>query len=87
MRIAGPAVYDGKRPQKLDVSDEDDAKFTLLVADGWMAEMQHHFVSARPCRRPASNTNTRCASEGDHSLASYRGPLKSVSPGGSASFK
>ena len=42
----GPAVYDGKKYQKLDVDDEEDAAFRQAISDGWMAEMQHHFVAA-----------------------------------------
>ena len=81
----GPAVYDGKKPEKLNVNDEDDAKFTQLIADGWMAEMQHHFVSAAvpPAGEQYEYTLRR---EGDHSLVSYRGPLKSVRAGASATF-
>jgi YidC/Oxa1 family membrane protein insertase len=79
----GPAVYDGKKPQKLDVNDEDDAKFTRLIADGWIAEMQHHFVAAAvpPQGEQYEYTLRR---EDDHSLVGYRGPLKAVPAGASA---
>jgi len=82
----GPAVYDGQRPEKLDASKEDDAKYTQSVTDGWMAEMQHHFVSAAvpPKGEPYEFTLRR---EGDHSLVSYRGPLKSVPAGAAATFQ
>ncbi len=43
----GPAVYDGEKYQKLSIDDEDDAAFRQAFADGWMAEMQHHFVVGR----------------------------------------
>jgi YidC/Oxa1 family membrane protein insertase len=42
----GPAIYDGKRYLKLDIEDEEDARFTAKVSDGWLAAMQHHFVAA-----------------------------------------
>ena len=79
----GPAVYDGKRPEKLNVNDEEDAKFTKLIADGWIAEMQHHFVSAAvpPQGEQYEYTLRR---EDDHSLVGYRGPLKTVTAGASA---
>ena len=81
----GPAVFDGKRPEKLDANKEDDAKFTQLIADGWMAEMQHHFVSAAvPPKGEQYEFTVR--REGDHSLVSYRGPLKTVPAGASATF-
>jgi len=81
----GPAVYDGQRPEKLDASKEDDAKYTQSVTDGWMAEMQHHFVSAAvPPKGEAYEFTVR--REGDHSLVSYRGPLKSVPAGAATAF-
>jgi YidC/Oxa1 family membrane protein insertase len=81
----GPAVFDGKKPEKLDVNDEDDAKFTKLIADGWMAEMQHHFVAAAvpPQGEQYEYTLRR---EDDHSLVGYRGPLKTVPAGASATI-
>ena len=81
----GPAVYDGKRPVKLDASDDEDAQYSQAIADGWMAEMQHHFVSAAvPPRGQAYEYTVR--REGEHSLVSYRGPLQTVVAGGTAGF-
>jgi YidC/Oxa1 family membrane protein insertase len=81
----GPAIYDGKRPEKLDASKDDDAKYTQSIVGGWMAEMQHHFVTAGvPPRGEAYEYTVR--REGDHSLVSYRGPLKAVAPGAAATF-
>jgi len=81
----GPAVYDGKKYQKLSVDDEDDAAFRQAAAGGWMAEMQHHFVSAAV--PPTNETyDYSLQREVDHSLVSYRGPLKSVAAGASATF-
>jgi YidC/Oxa1 family membrane protein insertase len=81
----GPAVYDGKKYQKLSVDDKDDATFRQAAAGGWMAEMQHHFVSAAV--PPTNETyDYSLQREGDHSLISYRGPLKSVAAGASATF-
>ena len=81
----GPAVYDGKRPVKLDASDDEDAQYSQSIADGWMAEMQHHFVSAAvPPRGQAYEYTVR--REGEHSLISYRGPLQTVVAGGTAGF-
>ncbi len=81
----GPAVYDGKKYQKLDVGDEEDSAFRQPVSDGWMAEMQHHFVSAAV--PPKGETyDFALQKEEAHSLVSYRGPLKSVPAGASATF-
>jgi len=81
----GPAIYDGAKYRKLNVDDEDDSKFKQAFGGGWMAEMRHHFVSAAvpPVAETYDFSLTR---EGDHSLISYRGPLKSVEPGSKGRF-
>ena len=81
----GPAIYDGKKSSKLDVNDDEDGVFRQSISDGWMAEMQHHFVSAAvPPKGEAYDFSVQ--KEGSHSLVSYRGPLKSVPAGASAQF-
>ena len=80
----GPAVYDGEKYQKLSVDPEDEA-FSQAFADGWMAEMQHHFVAAAVPPQGETYDFTQQL-EGSHSLVSYRGPLKSVPAGASATF-
>ena len=63
----GPAVYDGKKYQKLSV-DKDDEAFRQAFADGWMAEMQHHFVAAAvPPKGETYDFSLQL--EGDHSLS------------------
>jgi YidC/Oxa1 family membrane protein insertase len=42
----GPAYYDGAKYQKLKIEDEDDAKLSRPVTNGWIAALQHHFVAA-----------------------------------------
>jgi YidC/Oxa1 family membrane protein insertase len=81
----GPAIYDGKKSSKLDVNDEEDGAFRKTISGGWMAEMQHHFVSAAvPPKSEAYDFSVQ--KEGSHSLVSYRGPLKLVPAGASAQF-
>ncbi len=80
----GPAVYDGEKYQKLSVDPEDEA-FRQAFADGWMAEMQHHFVAAAVPPKGETYDFTQQL-EGSHSLVGYRGPLKSVPAGASATF-
>ena len=81
----GPAVFDGSSYQKLDIEDDDDAQFAQGITDGWMASMQHHFVSAAvpPKGEEYHYTLTR---EGEHSVMSYRGPLKTVPSGTTGRF-
>jgi YidC/Oxa1 family membrane protein insertase len=81
----GPAVFDSKKPLKLDPSDDEDSKFSQSIAGGWMAEMQHHFVAAA-VPPPGDAYEYTVRREGDHSLVSYRGPLKAVPAGATASF-
>jgi YidC/Oxa1 family membrane protein insertase len=82
----GPAVYDGQKYRKLNVDDADDAKYQELVTNGWVAEMQHHFVSAG-VPAPGQQYEFSMRREGNHSLVSYRGPLLKVAAGASAVFK
>jgi YidC/Oxa1 family membrane protein insertase len=42
----GPAVYEGNKFRELDVEKADDGKFTATVTNGWLASLQHQFVSA-----------------------------------------
>ncbi len=42
----GPVVYDGEKYEKLDVDDLDEEPVNLSVAGGWIAAIQHHFLSA-----------------------------------------
>ncbi len=81
----GPAIYNGQKFSKLDVNDEDDAKFSEAFAGGWMAEMQHHFVTAAV--PPVAETfDYTLGTDGTHSVLGFRGPLKSVPAGATAQF-
>jgi YidC/Oxa1 family membrane protein insertase len=44
----GPAIYDGEKYRKLDIEDDEDQAFTQRVSGGWVASLQHHFVTAIP---------------------------------------
>ena len=81
----GPAIYDGKSYQKLDVTDEDDGKFAQNVTNGWIASMQHHFVTAAV--PPAGEEyHFTLGQEGSHALLTYRGPLKAIPAGTTGRF-
>ena len=81
----GPAIYDGNKYRKLDVEDEDDLALRTSFTNGWIAEMQHHFVSAAV--PPQGQTyDLALQKEQAHSVVSYRGPLQSVPAGGNARF-
>jgi YidC/Oxa1 family membrane protein insertase len=42
----GPAVYDGTKSHDLNVENETDSKFSETITNGWLASLQHQFVSA-----------------------------------------
>ena len=82
----GPAVYDGNKYRKLDVTDEDEGKFAQNVTNGWIASMQHHFVSAAV---PPSGEeyHVTLGQDGSHALLTYRGPLKAIPAGTTGRFE
>jgi YidC/Oxa1 family membrane protein insertase len=42
----GPQVYDGSKFRDLNVESESDSKFSETITNGWLASLQHQFVSA-----------------------------------------
>ena len=58
----GPAIYDGTKYRKLDPADHDDSHLAIDVRNGWIAALQHHFVSAivPPKDEPYRFTLSRC---------------------------
>lgn len=82
----GPAIYDGKSYRRLKVDDDEDRKFEQSFANGWMAALQHHFVTAVvPPAGESYDYQLRVDSESDFVLTA-RGPLKSVPAGANANF-
>jgi YidC/Oxa1 family membrane protein insertase len=81
----GPAIFDGDKIRKPDVADADAEPFKQTIRNGWMAELQHHFVTAAV---PAHDQNYDYTAQHEqaHSLVTYRGPLQSVPAGASATF-
>jgi YidC/Oxa1 family membrane protein insertase len=76
----GPAVYDGKKYNKLDVTDDEEGKFAQNVTNGWIASMQHHFVSAAVPPKDEEYHFT-LGQDDSHALLTYRGPLKAIPAG------
>ena len=81
----GPAIYDGTRYRKLDMTGREDSHLSLEVRDGWVAALQHHFVSAIVPMRGALSNFTLGVS-GDEYLLSATGPEQAVAPGATAQF-
>ncbi|HVP35132.1 MAG TPA: membrane protein insertase YidC [Steroidobacteraceae bacterium] len=80
----GPAIWDGKY-RKLDVTDPKDARLSVDVADGWIAALQHHFVSAIVPPRDATYHMTLNVA-GDQYLIAAEGPPRMVAPGAEGEF-
>jgi YidC/Oxa1 family membrane protein insertase len=81
----GPAVFDGKKYHKLDTADRDDSHLSIDVTNGWIAALQHHFVSAIVPPKDEKYHFTLNA-QGDQFRLAAEGPLHTVAPGGSAKF-
>ena len=73
----GPAIWHGKY-RKLDVGK--DAKLALDVTNGWIAALQHYFVSAIVPPRAASYRVTLNVA-GDQFLLAATGPEQMIAPG------
>jgi YidC/Oxa1 family membrane protein insertase len=81
----GPAIYDGVKYRKLKIDNPDDSRLAVDVRNGWLAALQHHFVSAIV---PAPDTANRftLSTQGRSYQLSTTGPLVSIAPDESANF-
>ena len=82
----GPAFYDGVKYEKLDRKDADDRALSRDIQGGWIAGMQHHFVSAIIPSGSASYRYT-IKTDGNQYLLSTTGPSVTVAPGSGATFE
>jgi YidC/Oxa1 family membrane protein insertase len=81
----GPAVYDGAKSHDLNVESETDSKFSEVITNGWLASLQHQFVSAivPPANQPYAYTLQ--VHDKEYQLSAI-GPFVEVPPGGTAQF-
>jgi YidC/Oxa1 family membrane protein insertase len=80
----GPAVYDGTKSKDLNVESDSDAKYSATITNGWLASLQHQFVSAIvPAAGQPYQYQLRVV--GNEYLISATGPEAEVPAG--ASFK
>ncbi len=83
----GPAVYNGKKYQKVSVDKPDPDQLPKgAVTDGWIAALQHHFVTAIVPDAKAPTDYSMVVANGDYRLSAV-GPWQDVAPGASATFK
>ncbi|MGO8857727.1 MAG: membrane protein insertase YidC [Steroidobacteraceae bacterium] len=81
----GPAVYDGTKARDLKVENEADSKFSEVVTNGWIASLQHHFVSAIVPEAGFAN-KVQLQVQGQQYLLSATGPMLSIPAGAKAAF-
>jgi YidC/Oxa1 family membrane protein insertase len=81
----GPAVFDGKY-RDLNVESDTDSKFSeTAVTNGWLAALQHHFVSA--IVPPAGQAYDYLLQvQGHDYLLRATGPFKQIAPGAGSEF-
>ncbi len=83
--FTGPAYYDGRKYEKLKISNDADARFNREFTDGWFATLQHHFVSAIIPPRDEQHHYTLRVRQ-DEFLATDLGPTRTVAAGASDTF-
>ncbi len=82
----GPDVFDGTKPRDLGVENEADSKFSETITNGWLASLQHHFVSAIvPPPNQAYDYQLKVL--GHEYLLSATGPFKQIPAGADAEFR
>ena len=82
----GPIVYDGEKSEKLARDDLlDDGPFNFVSSSGWVAGIQHHFLSAVV---PPTGQEQRfsVSVRDDVATANVIGPAQSVAAGGDTVF-
>jgi YidC/Oxa1 family membrane protein insertase len=81
----GPAIWDGTKYRRLDVSDEKDSHLALDVTGGWIAALQHFFVSA-VVPPPGIPYRVTLNVSGEQFLLAAAGPVRAIAPGEDAAF-
>jgi YidC/Oxa1 family membrane protein insertase len=81
----GPAIYDGDKYRDLKLDVNDPSPFTRTVTNGWLAALQHHFVSAI-VPTAGEPFDYQLLVHGHQFLLRATGPMQTVAPGATASF-
>ncbi|MGC2028452.1 MAG: membrane protein insertase YidC [Steroidobacteraceae bacterium] len=82
----GPAVYDGAKSHDLNVENDTDVKFSETITNGWLASLQHQFVSAivPPANQPYEY---KLQVQGKEYLLSATGPTVEIAAGAKTQFR
>ncbi len=82
----GPVLYDGDSYEKLDIDDLVDEPININTANGWIAAIQHHFLTAAvPSAGTVQQYQARVID--DSYLLSAVGPVTTVAPGQQTVFE
>ena len=81
----GPAIYDGTKSKDLNVENAGDAAYSNTITNGWLASLQHQFVSAiiPPAGQPY---RYKLEVQGAQYLLSATGPAVDVPVGATVEF-
>src|SRR3984957_19205771 len=82
----GPAVWDGTKSHDLNVENDTDGKFAETITNGWLASLQHQFVSAivPPADQPYKY---QLQVRDKEYLLSATGPTTEIAAGAKAQFR
>jgi len=81
----GPVLYDGDSYEKLDLDDIREQPLQATYTNGWLAAIQHHFLSAAVPRAGTAQSFTATYDGRNYTLTSS-GPVNVIAPGASANF-
>jgi YidC/Oxa1 family membrane protein insertase len=85
--FSGPAYYDGQRYEKLPVTDLAERPLDRALAGGWVAVLQHYFVTALvPSGEGQSAYYVKPAGAPGEYVAGFVLPEAEVAPGASGGF-
>ncbi len=81
----GPAVWDGNKSHDLNVENDTDSKFSQTITNGWLASLQHQFVSAI-VPTAGQPYDYKLQVRDNKYLLSATGPMVEVAAGGKVQF-
>jgi YidC/Oxa1 family membrane protein insertase len=82
----GPVVYNGEKYQKLDVADLAKERLEFTTPAGWVASIQHHFLTAAVPGGERAQFTAAASADGLYSLTAIGLPT-SIAPGDAATFE
>jgi YidC/Oxa1 family membrane protein insertase len=81
----GPAIWDGTKYRKLKITDDDDRHLNIQVKSGWIAALQHQFVTAVVPPQGVDYSFTLASQDNEYLMAASA-PLTDVAAGSMKSY-